>query len=141
MVVSSGATTIPIPGELIMTNLILLIFCATPINLADELPAANAAALASFIQALELSDTQKEQVTPVLRRGAVQRWALMKTYQDKHGDKRNIKALRRLQKDMSAIQKQTEKELKPILTRSQMKRYEKLVDERKQDVRKQLLNP
>lgn len=92
---------------------------------------------------LELTDSQTEQLTPVLEKSIAQRREILK----KHGiepesmakedrKKLSFREKRALGKELKAVKKETQNAMKGILTPAQFATYQQIQAERKEEMRK-----
>jgi len=92
---------------------------------------------------LELTDSQTEQLTPVLEKSIAQRREILK----KHGiepesmskedrKKLSFREKRALGKELKAVKKDTQNAMKGILTPAQFETYQQIQAERKEEMRK-----
>ena len=94
---------------------------------------------------LQLTDEQTETVRPILEEATRQRQAVL----EKHGvdlegtekaDRPGRRTLRRMRNDLQEVNKETQRELEDVLTSEQMKQWEALQEERRAEMREQLLD-
>ncbi len=94
---------------------------------------------------LQLTDEQPETVRPILEEATRQRQAVL----EKHGvdlegtekaDRPGRRTLRRMRNDLQEVNKETQRELEDVLTSEQMKQWEALQEERRAEMREQLLD-
>lgn len=90
--------------------------------------------IAKVSEKLGLSDAQKTKVEPILKDSFEKRRAVLRQYQGQ----RSLRALRSLRRELEPIQKQTDSQLKSVLTKPQMKELEKLRAELKKNLRETL---
>jgi len=123
--------------------LVLILFAGSGFAIAAETELATAKAeerLAQFVEELNLSDEQIEQMRPVVR-SAFERQAaaLMKhgiSIEDgKPENKLSRRERRALRKDMQEERKKTHEAVSEILDDEQMKKYEELAAKRRDEMR------
>ena len=94
---------------------------------------------------LQLTDEQPETVRPILEEATRQRQAVL----EKHGvdlegtekaDRPGRRTLRRMRNDLQEVNKETQRELEDVLTSEQMKQWEALQEDRRAEMREQLLD-
>jgi hypothetical protein len=110
------------------------LFVAQAAELSDTSldPSANITNLVAKIsEKLSLTTEQKASVEPILQESFAKRRAVAEKYRGE----RNLRSLRSLRRELEPIQKETDAKLKAVLTEAQMKEYQKLRAETKEELR------
>ncbi|MEM6648083.1 MAG: hypothetical protein AAF730_17705 [Bacteroidota bacterium] len=92
---------------------------------------------------LDLTETQRETVRPIMESAFAERLAVMEKHgvdpaQLQSGKRPGLRTLRRMKKDMDALNKSTEEELNAVLTDEQMEQWRAIEKERQDRMRAQL---
>lgn len=99
--------------------------------------------LEAIEERLELSDEQRESFRPVVKASGEQRMAVLKRFGVEPENPAGIKDLSfrkkmKLRGEMQAIDKNTEKELKDILSEDQLKLWKEIEEERRAEMQKKM---
>ncbi len=130
----------------------LVLFCAFVIGMLSPAwasqereidPERLQAQLEETKERLQLTDEQVAQLRPILERSLEKRLQVL----EKHGisldpeapqKKLGLRKARKLRNDMKKVRKETEEELKGVLSQNQMKEWKKIEEERSQRLREEL---
>jgi len=88
---------------------------------------------ATMKERLNLTKEQEEKIRPIIDAGMEKKQAILK----KHGEQEREK-IRTLEKDMQALDQDTEKQFGSVLTEEQLKEYQKIQKERCQEMRPEM---
>lgn len=107
------------------------------------LPAEMREQMRLAVERLELTEEQRDPVHTIIERSSEQRLAVMEKYgmsleRMTSGDLPNMSTLRRMGGEMEALDKDTEKRLKRVLTPDQMDTWKEIERERQRQMRAQM---
>ncbi|MEM9663400.1 MAG: hypothetical protein AAF970_00610 [Bacteroidota bacterium] len=136
----------PVSGRLSLA--LLLLFVAAPLYAQptpsdDEVQARMQAQVEASLERLDLTEAQRPLVRPILEATFAERLAVMKAHgldpATMNADNRpGRRTLRRLSKDMNRVRKETDAQLREVLTPDQMETWQTLEEERQAQTRAQM---
>ena len=139
------------PAPLPFIALMFLLILFGPIGYADIAEAADRKfteeqiaqiekRMAETQERLNLTDTQKEQIQPILRDSLEKRMAVLKSYGFSEGTRPtlNFREKIALGKEMRAIRDDITRQVAGILDETQMAEFEKIQEERREQMRERL---
>ncbi|MEM1093534.1 MAG: hypothetical protein AAGJ10_02940 [Bacteroidota bacterium] len=135
------------PYRTVTLACVLLLF-AVPLHAqtaapAEITPERIAQQVDADLDQLSLTEAQRETVRPIMTSAFAERLVVMEKHgvnpaQMQSGKRPGLRTLRRMKKDMDALNKATEEELEAVLTEEQMAQWRTIEKERQDRMRAQL---
>jgi hypothetical protein len=129
---------------------VLTLLTATPLRaqadeVSDLMRARINAQIQESMEQLQLSEEQQEVVRPILEENFTKRLAVMAKYgldpqSMMEGDRPGRRTLRRMRNDIDEVSKNTEEQLKTVLTDEQIDLWNEMEEERRSRMREQMRN-